>query len=206
MHRHTFRRSQQGPHSHPDVPAEGVGAARRRIVRRRMGHVLADRSNVVKRPPARKCTGLARPAGCGMYHRPSGSAHALPRVPSMLHLPGDRCRGQIGQLCPRPAWCTGGARDLSRRASGPVHQGTERHEAASTGHGPRFDLMVRAAPTFGPLDQWSRFQPNGQAPGTAPKGHFGAALKTAGHGQGTKWAQDGQKAKRRPCGPAHIQF
>jgi hypothetical protein len=43
-------------------------------------------------------------------------------------------------------------------------------------------------------------------PGTAPNGHFDAVPKPAGHGRGTKWAQDGHKAKRRPFGAAHIQF
>ena len=71
--------------------------------------------------------------------------------------------------------------------------GTERLQTASPGHRPPFDPMVTTAPTFGRLDQWSRFRPNGQARGTAPNGHFDAALKTAGHGQGTKWAQDGHR-------------
>ena len=84
--------------------------------------------------------------------------------------------------------------------------GTERREAVSIGHGPRIDPMVKIAPTIGPVDQWSRFRPDGQAPGTAPNGHFDAAHKTAGHGEATKWAQDGHKAKRRPFGAAHIQF
>jgi len=84
--------------------------------------------------------------------------------------------------------------------------GTERRYAASAGHDPRISPTVRTAPTLGPHDQWSRFRPDGQAWGTAPNGHFDAALKTAGHGLGTKWAQDGHKAKRRPFGAAHIQF
>ena len=62
--------------------------------------------------------------------------------------------------------------------------------------------MVTAIWTFGPPSQWSAPKPLKSGSGTAPNGHFDASLKSAGHGQGTKWAQDGHNAKRRPCGPA----
>ena len=44
------------------------------------------------------------------------------------------------------------------------------------------------------------------ASGHGAQRSFRRRAENRGHGQGTKWAQDGHKAKRRPFGAAHIQF
>ena len=118
-------------------------------------------------------------------------------LPANRHRPCTYARGAT-LVAQNRRFCSGhghGGAMVGNRHSGLFGHGagTERHEAASTGHGPRFDPMVRTTPTFGQLDQWSRFRPNDQAQGTAPNGHFDAAPKTAGtararngHRMGTK--------------------
>ena len=54
--------------------------------------------------------------------------------------------------------------------------------------------------TVVPVSQRSARQ-RGDAPlGTEPNGHFDDLEKAVGHGLGTKWAQDGHKAKSHPVG------
>ena len=97
------------------------------------------------------------------------------------------------------AWLRSAGTALQRWGTRRTQPSLNRH---SLGSAHNLAQWSRPTPTLSPFSQWSCRRRLKSSLGTEPNGHFKALPKTAGHGLGTKWAQDGHKARSRPCGAA----